>query len=320
MIKKKHQYRRLLITGGTGFIGSYVVKKLLRSGYDTSQFTIPRSGANDLRKLDICLKLTRNQDAIIHLAADSGGIKVNSHSPGALFYDNAMMGLNIIEAARINGVKKVIVISSIRAYPEQAPIPYLEKDLWNGYPEKTGVAYGVAKRILLTQAQLYRQQYGLNTIYLILPNVYGPGSDINPKTSHLIPTIIHKFIQAKKQGISLIKISGHKKSTREFLYVSDAAKAITLSLEKYDHPDPLNIGNGNEASLEELVGQIQNLTNFNGTIRWLPRFGRDQQPKRLLNSTRAKKMLKFKPSVSLSDGLRQTVKWFLSKYDYHQKI
>lgn len=315
MSNKKHRYGRLLITGGAGFIGSYVVGECLRAGYNMSQLTIPRSETNDLRKLDTCLKLTKNQDAIIHLAANSGGIKVSHQSPGGLFYDNAMMGLNIIEAARISGVKKVVIVSSIRAYPEQVSNPYSEKDLWNGYPEKTGVAYGVAKRILLTQAQLYRQQYGLNAIYLILPNVYGPGANNNPKICHLIPTIIYKFIQAKKQGADLVKISGYKKSTREFLYVLDAAKAIGLALEKYDHPNPLNIGSGDEISLEELAGQIQKLIDFNGTIRWLPHIGGDRQPRRLLDSTKAKKMLKFKPSVSLPDGLRQTVKWFLSNYD-----
>jgi len=263
----------------------------------------------DLRRWENCLNAVKDTDLVIHLAAHVGGIGLNRSKPADLFYDNAMMGLQMMEAARQSGVKKFVAIGTICAYPKFTSVPFKEEDLWNGYPEETNAPYGLAKKILLVQAQSYRQQYGLNAIYLLPVNLYGPNDNFDLETSHVIPAMIRKCVEAVKNNKDEITVWGTGNSTREFLYVEDAAEGILLAAEHYDKSEPVNLGAGFEISIKDLVALIAKLTGFRGKVTW-DSSKPDGQPRRSLDTSRAESEFGFKAKVSLEDGLRRTIDWY----------
>lgn len=269
----------------------------------------PRSREMDLRRWENCLNAVKDTDLVIHLAAHVGGIGLNRSKPADLFYDNAMMGLQMMEAARQSGVKKFVAIGTICAYPKFTSVPFKEEDLWNGYPEETNAPYGLAKKILLVQAQSYRQQYGLNAIYLLPVNLYGPNDNFDLETSHVIPAMIRKCVEAVKNNKDEITVWGTGNSTREFLYVEDAAEGILLAAEHYDKSEPVNLGAGFEISIKDLVALIAKLTGFRGKVTW-DSSKPDGQPRRSLDTSRAESEFGFKAKVSLEDGLRRTIDWY----------
>ncbi|OGM98965.1 MAG: GDP-fucose synthetase [Candidatus Yanofskybacteria bacterium RIFCSPLOWO2_01_FULL_41_34] len=300
--------KKILVTGGAGFLGSFVVQKLLKRGVPKKNIFIPRSKDLDLRKLENCVKTVRNQDIVIHLAAIVGGIGYNQKIPGQMFYDNLIMGTQLMEAARQGGVEKFIAIGTICAYPKYTKVPFVESALWNGYPEETNAPYGLAKKMLLVQSQAYRQQYDFNSIYLLPVNLYGPGDNFNPKSSHVIPALIKKVADAQKAGKGHIDVWGTGKASREFLYVADCAEGIVLATEKYDKPDPVNLGANREIKIKDLVKTICKLMDFKGDIRW-DKTKPDGQPRRMVDTTLAKKEFGFKATTSLEDGLEKTIRW-----------
>lgn len=306
--------KKILVAGGAGFLGSFVVKKLLKLGVPKENITIPRSKDCDLRKWGNCLKVSKNQDIMIHLAAKVGGIGFNREKPGEMFYDNIMMGTQLIEAARQTGVEKFVAIGTICVYPKFTPVPFREDKLWDGYPEETNAPYGLAKKMLLVQAQAYRQQYGFNVIYLLPVNLYGPGDNFDPKSSHVIPALIRKVAKAKKEGKNFIEVWGSGRATREFLYVEDAAEGIILATRKYDKPEPVNIGSGREISIKNLIKLICRFMNFKGGIRW-DATKPDGQPRRCLDVSRAKEEFGFLAKTDFETGLKKTIKWYLSNPD-----
>lgn len=270
---------------------------------------IPRSKDVDLRKAEHCRKVMQDVDIVIHLAAKVGGIGFNQKFPGALFYDNAIMGLNMIESARVAAVTKFVQVGTVCAYPKYAPVPFREDDLWNGYPEDTNAPYGIAKKSLLVMAQAYRQQYGMNIIYLLPVNLYGPRDNFNPESSHVIPALIRKFIEACDRDSRDVVVWGSGKASREFLYVEDAAEGIILATERYDKSDPINLGTGREISMKDLARTIAGLAGFQGRIVW-DTSKPDGQPRRTLDTRRASKELGFRASVDLQDGLQRTMAWY----------
>ena len=301
--------KKILLTGGNGFLGSFVKKELIKKGVKEKNIFIPDSSELDLRNKENCEKAVKNNDIVIHLAGIVGGIGLNREKPGELFYDNLIMGIQLMEQARKTGVKKFVAIGTVCCYPKFTPVPFKEKDLWNGYPEETNAPYGLAKKMLLVQAQAYRQQYGFNAIFLLPVNLYGPGDSFNPKKSHVIPALIKKVADAKKNNRNFIEIWGTGKATREFLYVEDAAKAIVLATEKYNKKEPVNLGSGIEISIKKLVKTICGLMNFKGEIRW-DKSKPDGQPRRMLNTSRAKKEFGFQAKTDFEKGLKQTIKWY----------
>jgi len=303
--------KRILLTGGSGFLGNFVKKELLKKGVDERNITIPHFKEIDLREKQNCKKAVKNQDIIIHLAAKVGGIGFNQQKPGELFYDNLVMGVHLMEEARKAGVKKFVAIGTICCYPKFTPVPFKEKDLWNGYPEETNAPYGLAKKMLLVQSQAYRQQYGFNSIFLLPVNLYGPGDNFDPKSSHVIPALIKKVADAKKTGKNYIEVWGTGKATREFLYVEDAARGIVLATEKYNKPDPVNLGSGMEISIKELANLICKLMNFKGKIKWNTSKP-DGQPRRMLDTSRAKKEFGFQATTNFKKGLKNTINWYLT--------
>ena len=301
--------KRILLTGGAGFVGQYVTKELQAKDINKNQIIIPRSSQYDLREMKNCLKLTKNIDIVIHLAGAVGGIGYNRENPGHLFYDNITMGVNLIEASRINKVKKFVCIGTICAYPKFTPIPFKEKDLWNGYPEETNAPYGLAKKVLLVMLQAYRQQYNFNGIYLLPVNMYGPGDNFNPKSSHVIAALIKKIYDAKINHKKEIVVWGDGSASREFFYVEDAARAIVLAAEKYDQPEPVNIGAGFEITIKNLVNKLVKLMDFKGKIIW-DKTKPNGQPRRCLDVSRAKKKFGFTAKIKFDEGLRKTVEWY----------
>ncbi len=306
--KKFWQDKRVLITGGDGFLGTHLVRRLKK--FFPKEVIIPIFPKYDLRKYKDCLKVCKNIDLVIHLAANVGGIGYNKEHPAELFDDNILMGVNMMRAARKQNVKKVVTLGTICAYPKFAPVPFKEKDLWMGYPEETNAPYGLAKKMQLVQAQAYRDQYGFNAIFLLPVNLFGPGDNFNPKSSHVISALIRKFVEAKEQNKKKAVAWGTGKPTREFLYVKDAAKGILLAAEKYNKPDPVNLGAGFEISIKELAELIKKLTGFKGRIIW-DKKRPDGQPRRMLDTTRAKKEFGFVAKTPFEKGLKETVKWFL---------
>lgn len=300
----------MLVTGGAGFLGSHLVNKLKEMGADVF---VPRSKENDLRKIEVCRRVVKDKDIVIHLAAKVGGIGFNLAHPGEMFYDNILMGTYLIEEARKAGVKKFIALGTICAYPKFTPVPFKEKDLWNGYPEETNAPYGLAKKMLLVQAQAYRQQYGFNTIFLLPVNLYGPGDNFDPSSSHVIPALIKKIFDAKKEGRRSIIVWGTGKPTREFLYVKDAAEGIILAAEKYNKLDPVNLGAGFEISIRNLIGLICKLSGYSGKIIW-DKTKPDGQPRRKLDTSKAFKEFGFKAHTDFEVGLRETIEWYRAKY------
>ena len=301
--------KRILLTGGAGFVGKKVLEQLIKKGATRKNIIIPRRKNHDLRSMPICLRLTKKVDIVIHLAGNVGGIGYNRENPGNLFYDNITMGVNLIEASRINKIKKFVCIGTICAYPKFTPIPFREKDLWNGYPEETNAPYGLATKVLLVMLQAYRQQYNFNGIYLLPVNIYGPGDNFDPKSSHVIAALIKKIYDAKKNHKKDIIVWGNGRASREFFYVEDAAKAIVLATEKYNQSDPINIGAGFEITIKNLVNKLVKLMDFKGKIVW-DKTKPNGQPRRSLDVSRAKKEFGFVAKTDFDEGLRKTVEWY----------
>jgi GDP-L-fucose synthase len=301
--------KRILLTGGNGFVGKHVYKKLLERGVKPENIIIPKSKENDLREKKVTDKMTKNIDLVIHLAGNVGGIGYNQEFPGSLFYDNITMGVNLIESARKNKVEKFVCIGTICAYPKFTPVPFKEENLWNGYPEETNAPYGIAKKALLVMLQAYRKQYGFNGIYLLPVNMYGPGDTFDPKRSHVIPALIKKIADAKEKGEKEVIVWGTGKASREFLYVEDTAEAIILASEKYDKPDPVNIGAGFEITIKELVELLVKLMDYKGKIIW-DKTKPDGQPRRMLDTSKAYKEFGFKAKTKFEEGLRKTFDWY----------
>ncbi len=300
--------KKILVTGGSGFLGRQVVALLQKE--KPLKIVVPEFKTYDLRLLENCLKVTKNIDYVIHLAAKVGGIGYNMDNPATLYYDNILMGTFIMEAARINKVEKFLGVGTVCSYPKNTPIPFKEKDLWMGYPEETNAPYGLAKKMLLVQSHAYRKQYGFNSIYLLPVNLYGPFDNFDPKSSHVIPALIKKFVNAKESGLKEIEIWGTGRATREFLYVEDAARGIVLALKKYDKPDPVNLGAEFEISIKDLAKKVSEIVGFKGKIVF-DKTKPDGQPRRKLNTNFALKEFGFKSTTNFDVGLKKTIEWYL---------
>ena len=300
---------KILLTGGNGFLGSRVYEELLRKGVSARYISRPKSRELDLRVAANCAKAVKGKDLVLHLAANVGGIGYNREHPGPSFYDNAVMGIHLIEEARKAKVKKFVQVGTICAYPKFTPVPFQEDYLWNGYPEETNAAYGLAKKMLLVQLQAYRQEYNFNGIYLLPVNLYGPGDNFNPQSSHVIPALIKKFVEAIDQKKSEVVVWGTGKASREFLYVQDAARGIVQAALKYDKPEPVNLGAHYEITIKDLVALIAGLTSYKGKIVW-DKTKPDGQPRRKLDVSRAKKEFGFTAKVNFKMGLKKTIVWY----------
>jgi len=301
--------KRILITGGAGFLGSNVVDELRKLG--CKHLLVFRSSEYDLRSPAETARLfsDTHPQIVIHLAAVVGGIGANRANPGGFFYQNLIMGVEVIEQARLHNVEKVVAIGTVCAYPKFTPVPFREEDLWNGYPEETNAPYGIAKKMLLVQAQAYREQYGLNSIYLLPVNLYGPGDSFDPEKSHVIPALIKKCFDAIHSGADHIEVWGTGTASREFLYVEDCARAIVSATQHYEKPEPVNIGAGREISIRELVELISELSGFRGEIRW-DSSKPDGQPRRCLDVSRAEREFGFRAQMDFRQGLQKTIDWY----------
>jgi GDP-L-fucose synthase len=301
--------RPIMVTGGAGFLGRAVVRRLGSAG--VGSVFVPRSHVYDLRTVEgVHDALSDGRpDIVIHLAAVVGGIGANRENPGRFFHDNAAMGINLMEGARLAGVAKFVQIGTVCSYPKFTPVPFHEDDLWNGYPEETNAPYGLAKKMLLVQGQAYREQYGFDVIHLIPVNLYGPGDNFDPASSHVIPALIKKCVDARETGADHIEVWGTGSASREFLYVDDAAEGIVLATEHYDDPEPVNLGVGREITIRDLVALIVELTGFRGEVRWDPT-GPDGQPRRALDTSRARERFGFEARTSFEEGLRRTIEWY----------
>lgn len=301
--------KRVVVTGGSGFLGSYVVRALHPAG--CRNVVVPRSRDYDLRQMSAVQQLYADTrpDVVIHLAATVGGIGANRANPGTFFYDNLMMGVQMIEAGRQAKLEKFVCIGTVCSYPKYTPIPFREEDFWNGYPEETNAPYGIAKKALLVQLQAYRQQYGLNSVYLIPVNLYGPGDSFDPVSSHVIPALIKKCVDAVDHNAPFIEVWGTGTASREFLYVEDGAQGIVLAAEQYNDVEPINLGAQREITIRELVAIIAELTGFQGDIRW-DTTKPDGQPRRCLNTSKAEQLFGFRAQTSFEDGLRRTIEWY----------
>ena len=300
----------IVVTGGNGFLGKHIVRLLEKE--QPKKIIIPSSKEYDLRKNSACKKLFKNTDIVIHLAANVGGIGYNQENPGSLFYDNLMMGVNSMHEAWKRNVKKFVAIGTICAYPKFTPVPFKEEKLWDGYPEETNAPYGLAKKMLLVQAQAYRQQYGFNAIFLLPVNLYGPGDNFNPESSHVIPALIKKMVDAHKKKADKVVVWGTGKPTREFLFVEDAARGIILAAKKYNKPDPVNLGSSFEISIADLAQTIAKHVGFSGKIVF-DHSKPDGQPRRKLDVSRAKKEFGFQSEVTFDQGLKKTVDWYIQQ-------
>jgi GDP-L-fucose synthase len=302
--------KTFLVTGGAGFLGSHLIEQMKEKGVVHENIRVTRSKTTDLRIWEHCVDAVQEIDVVIHLAAKVGGIGYNRENPATLFYDNAMMGIQLMEAARRAGVEKFVQVGTVCAYPKYTPVPFREEDLWNGYPEETNAPYGVAKKILLVQAQAYREQYGFNAIYLLPVNLYGPRDNFDPESSHVIPALIRKFVEAKKEGSDTVEVWGTGSASREFLYVDDAARAIVLATERYNKQDPVNLGSGTEITIRDLVALIGELTGFDGRIVW-DATKPDGQPRRCLDVSRAREEFGFESEMGFREGLKRTIEWYV---------
>jgi GDP-L-fucose synthase len=304
--------KRVVVTGGAGFLGRRVVAELQAQG--CRDIFVPEFPACDLREKEAIVRLLTEAkpEVVIHLAAVVGGIGANLENPGKFFYDNLIMGIQLIEQSRLLGVKKFVAIGTICAYPKFTPVPFSEDSLWNGYPEETNAPYGLAKKMLLVQSQAYRQQYGFNSIYLLPVNLYGPGDNFSPGSSHVIPALIRKCLDSKARKEKSITVWGTGQASREFLYVDDAARGIVLAAEKYDKPEPVNLGAGFEITIKDLLGIIVEETGFEGEVIWdiaKP----DGQPRRSLDTSRAEREFGFKARMPFREGLHRTIEWYINQ-------
>jgi GDP-L-fucose synthase len=306
--------RRVCVTGGAGFLGKVVVDKLSQRG--AADIFVPTQDRYDLVQPEAVSRLLADArpDVIIHLAAHVGGIGANREHPAEFFYDNLMMGVQLMHQAWQCGVEKFVAIGTVCAYPKYTPLPFHEDDLWLGYPEETNAPYGLAKKMLLVQAQAYRQQYGYNAIFLLPVNLYGPGDNFDPHSSHVIPALIRKCVEAKQTGQDEIVVWGDGSPTREFLYVDDAAEGILLATERYDDPDPVNLGSGYEISIKDLAETIARLSGFEGRLVW-DRSKPNGQPRRALDISRAQQYFGFKAQMNFEEGLRRTIEWYCSQIE-----
>ena len=309
------QDKRVCVTGGAGFLGSFVTARLHERG--AKEVFIPTIEKYDLVQLDSIRQMLddSNPDIIIHLAAQVGGIGANREHPAEFFYSNLMMGVQLIHEAWLRGVEKFVALGTICAYPKFTPIPFKEENLWDGYPEETNAPYGLAKKMLLVQSQAYRQQYGFNSIFIMPVNLYGPRDNFKPESSHVIPALIKKCVEAIESGADSIEVWGDGTPTREFLYVEDAAEGILLATEKYDSPEPINLGSGMEISIKHLVELIAHLTGFKGRIIW-DTSKPNGQPRRRLDVTRAEQAFGFKAETSFEEGLKKTIEWYRGQKGY----
>ncbi|MDX6612622.1 MAG: GDP-L-fucose synthase [Blastocatellia bacterium] len=307
-------YRRVVVTGGAGFLGRFVVDKL--KSYRDVEVFVPRSEEYNLIEGDHVKRLLADvqPDLVIHLAAVVGGIGHNQKNPGRFFYDNIMMGTQLIEQSRLSGVKKFVAIGTVCAYPKFTPVPFKEDDIWNGYPEETNAPYGLAKKMMLVQTQSYREQYGFNGIFLLPANLYGPGDNFDLETSHVIPALIRKCVEARRNGAASIDAWGSGNVSREFLYVEDCAEGVVQAAKTYDGSDAVNLGNGREVVIGDLVRTVAHLSGFTGTINWQASKP-DGQPRRQLDTSRAYERFGFRAQTSLEDGLRKTIDWFEASLD-----
>jgi len=299
--------KKILITGAGGFLGSHLVKKLKEKG--VNNLLTPSSAQYDLTIPEVCKQIVRNIDVVIHLAAKVGGIGYNQEHPAEMYYDNMVMGVHLMHEAYKAGVEKFVALGTICCYPKFTPVPFKEEDLWNGYPEETNAPYGLAKKMLLVQSEAYRQQYNFNSIFLLPVNIYGPGDNFNPKSSHVIPALIKKFFDAKKSGSKKVIAWGTGKATREFLYVEDAAKGIIQATQKYNKSDPINLGAGFEISIKDLTEKIAAIVGYEGEITW-DHTKPDGQPRRMLDTSRAEKEFGFRAKTSFEKGLKEAIKWY----------
>ena len=299
---------RIVVTGGAGFLGSFVCERLAERG---AQVFVPRSEDYDLVDIEACRRLYRDAkpEIVVHLAAKVGGIGANRENPGSFFYENLMMGVQLIEEGRLYGLEKFVALGTICAYPKFTPVPFREEELWNGYPEETNAPYGLAKKMLLVQSQAYRAQYGFNSIYLLPVNLYGPRDNFDPSSSHVIPALIKKCFDAIDNNDSSITVWGTGKATREFLYVEDAAEGIVLATERYEKSEPVNLGAGFEISIKDLVTLIARLTGFTGEIIW-DSTKPDGQPRRCLDTSRASAEFGFTAKTGFEQGLEKTIEWY----------
>lgn len=307
MMNSYFKNKKILLTGGAGFLGQYVEKELIKKGAKKENIFIPRSKTCDLIELKNVKKAVKDKDLVIHLAGIVGGIGFNQQNPGKMFYDNLLMGLQLYEQSRLAGVKKLVMIGTVCCYPKFTPVPFKEIDLWNGYPEETNAPYGLAKKMLLVMSQAYRQQYGFNSIFLIPTNLYGPGDKFDPGRSHVIPALIKKIAEAKKYKQKSITVWGSGEATREFLYVGDCARAIIMGAEKYNKADPINIGSGYVVSIKNLVIMLTKLMDYHGKIIW-DRSKPDGQPQRHLDTTRAYQEFGFKVKTNFKSVLKKMIK------------
>ena len=301
--------KRILVTGGAGFLGKQVVDQLSLAGADLDKITIPRSRELDLCKLENCEKAVKDQDIVVHLAAHVGGIGLNREKPAELFYDNLMMGAQLIHAAYQAGIEKFVCVGTICAYPKFTPVPFKEDDLWNGYPEETNAPYGIAKKALLVQLESYRLQYGFNGIYLLPVNLYGPEDNFDPNSSHVIPALIRKVYEAQQRGDKKLPVWGDGSPTREFLYSTDAARGIVMATQKYNEPAPVNLGTNHEVAIRDLVEMICELMEFEGEIVW-ETDKPNGQPRRCLDTQRAKEKFGFVAETEFRQGLKNTIDWY----------